>query len=1406
MESVLVNDHDASMDSSDMSQEDAAATGSGVHPTAIHPPASPRVEEGTQPGGRPHKPPVASPSRKDRLAAAKRRSAAARSSPTRNRARNEYNIDNEALDFFRSVVAQRSTDPRWAAAPKSPQTEDEEGNATNSMEMAATQQRIEDSHHEQGSPAKGSLSRDVQRVNRFHDVLFNPKPKPAGNVPSGETGKHAKNAMGKESVSKGQPRSAPSAEAERIELSKSPAKDVSMQGDMHESDPMPKEGRNGAEEFSPDDAMWQPLVASDVAKLKRGAMSDDGRGLSEKDGSRPVHEEIGGAGELSKPGKLVIPSMWSANQHALPTLDETQETEGSIATGITNNYALAMIRDNKERMRRFEEAYNAIMQATDAHQRPDNDAEIMARWLQEGGKRWARDPSMPSAVSIDGREYADYQRTPTIPVKQRIEAALRNDDGDTPRLNDQAAYEHWLAYERKLGQPGDGGSEQPRPMPNQSLPKGFGVSHRPSKLDAQAMEKESSNPEQTPSTPAKLQMDSMRQEEVDETRLHGRAAHEFWRQRMSQPDGGGNLRTELTSIAAPNATTSQEGASLAKKKLSDAESTGATTKTTELVSEHDESNLNLLGNLHIEESSPETLKNELMKWREKFRGPESPSRAKGVSAGDEMEGGEISVPEESVGNRLQGDDQQQSEQQNKSVPSGIDTRQLAAAALAKDSLLAHMFEGSIIDTDGTEISFNSLSDEAYVLRMQSLLLSPSIITKRYQQALTVIEGRRWNQLSYLLSANPWLMEMKDVRNDQTLVHALSLFGGGPNDADPLPAQLAEIVIDYDPSVAHKLDVEGNLPLHFAAAAGNVTMIRELGRRFPSAASVQNHNDLLPLHLAIMACDLFPSGVQAVEQILALFPGATRVRDNDKNTPLHVASSLRGAVGAHVVNLLVEHCDGDAYSEKNKLGDSPLATAIKSTAGSQVVEALLTTSEGQSVVLETNAASQNALHLALGSECDTAVVFSLLKAAPSTATIRDGRGLLPIEIAYMNSLQDEVFFAITIIDLPIDLGAKDGAILRRGFGTSWLYLLCETNDACVRVVNSVLDSCSFPQRIALCFATIGDKRDRTIAISRATPLSKQALRRAVGSIERFELVGDEKKSRLFLQQIQQFRDALRAQEDDQAGKKANIICYTSAYDYSRNVKHLQPNALDPNLFEELSYFTIKGIEALRSSGVLHCVAVEKPTLSLANVVSGMKRQHRSDLTILGRYYGKCRSILRQTAKALRHLHANNIVHGLLDANHIGKFDDKWKVSGLIGSIVWGGEFTKSRLGTHSPPEAFVLIRHKHSRESNVSLDSSLEAEPAVDVWAFGKLMYEVLVGEPLFTAFSEETQSDIPRCIFAWDASNVLRASQMLVDRRVGPAGIDLISRCLQQNSTSRMSMEDILQHPFWKDKDAFNFS
>ena len=781
---------------------------------------------------------------------------------------------------------------------------------------------------------------------------------------------------------------------------------------------------------------------------------------------------------------------------------------------------------------------------------------------------------------------------------------------------------------------------------------------------------------------------------------------------------------------------------------------------------------------------------------------------------------------------------------------------LDVANLVRQSL-SQKLDRSVIDTDGTATDITGgYDDEQHMDKIGSLLMSPALLTKRYLQALEAIELRNWDQVSFLINADPWLMEMKDLRNDQYLIHLLALFGVGQLDGDdvtaqqPAPKELIQTMLEHDPSVAHKLDYEGNLPLHMAAASGNIDMIHELGLRFPGAASVQNHDGFLPLHLAIMSCALFPTGEQAVSLILALFHGGVCVKDNDGNTPLHtVARTLKGDVGVDIIYQLTTVCNKLAHDNpahlrecmganvkkpkhfddtatmittttdpftdtsglqdssvgsffclaKNNSGDTPLARAIKSLAGWQVIEALLNMSGGRLAALEKNDAAQNALHLALEVDFnDASVVLAILKTAPSAAPIVDGSGILPIQLACMNNLQREIILAISIIDLPIDLGTRQEAILRNGFGSSWWFLVCESDDRYVDIVAEILSMCSHPQKTALCLIRGAHTGTNKSAISCATSRCKMALMGSLRFLGRFEFTGDDQTIDMTSKSAKQFRaiDFGAPEKPFDDGRKVMIRCYVNDVEYIKENRLFNQISLSEELFEDVGHFSLAENEpnAPYNIPVKHCVSMSTPSMSLARVIAGMPKNHnyRRNAKSLKRYYGKVTHILQQTAKALSHLHENKIVHCRVDSHHIGKFNDIWKLTGLIGSFVSGSKLSTQHLGPNFPPEAF-------------SSNTALRALPLLDVWSFGKLMYEVFVGESLFAPFQEE--GDDHMILLSWNERHRAIVADHLNEARIGSTGIDLITRCFCKRIEQRFSsMTEVAQHSFWHDANAFEIN
>lgn len=175
-------------------------------------------------------------------------------------------------------------------------------------------------------------------------------------------------------------------------------------------------------------------------------------------------------------------------------------------------------------------------------------------------------------------------------------------------------------------------------------------------------------------------------------------------------------------------------------------------------------------------------------------------------------------------------------------------RRLHQQVMENSALLNDDHNHSIIDTDGSDVSQDRLDPNF----LSNLLLSPTILTKRHQQAIRAIESRNWEQVAYLLSANPWLAEMTDLKSNQYLLHKLALYGTGLEDAAKAPGNVNTDLIRMFPAAVHKFDVDGNLPLHMATASANVEMINLLGDRFPSGASVRNEDGMLVSKLVYAA--------------------------------------------------------------------------------------------------------------------------------------------------------------------------------------------------------------------------------------------------------------------------------------------------------------------------------------------------------------------------------------------------------------------------------------------------------------------------------------------------------------------------------------------------------------------------
>jgi serine/threonine protein kinase len=174
-----------------------------------------------------------------------------------------------------------------------------------------------------------------------------------------------------------------------------------------------------------------------------------------------------------------------------------------------------------------------------------------------------------------------------------------------------------------------------------------------------------------------------------------------------------------------------------------------------------------------------------------------------------------------------------------------------------------------------------------------------------------------------------------------------------------------------------------------------------------------------------------------------------------------------------------------------------------------------------------------------------------------------------------------------------------------------------------------------------------------------------------------------------------------------------------------------------------------------------------------------------------------------------LHEVGVVHGDVCLENCGKFEDKWKLMSSLGMQPIGKRFDSARMGESSPPEAVEMLhnvvetRGQESSSRRATFKGDIVAGPAVDMWAFGKLIYEVLTGEPLIRFDSNKDTRYDNRALLklvGWNEGDLRNVVNSLEDSGVSNLGVDLVSHCLLPDPSERPStMDEILDHPFWKD-------
>jgi len=173
--------------------------------------------------------------------------------------------------------------------------------------------------------------------------------------------------------------------------------------------------------------------------------------------------------------------------------------------------------------------------------------------------------------------------------------------------------------------------------------------------------------------------------------------------------------------------------------------------------------------------------------------------------------------------------------------------------------------------------------------------------------------------------------------------------------------------------------------------------------------------------------------------------------------------------------------------------------------------------------------------------------------------------------------------------------------------------------------------------------------------------------------------------------------------------------------------------------------------------------------LGELYKYLKSQHEQRLT-----HSRAARYLLQLVSALNYCHSKGVIHRDLKLENILlSADDQVKLSDFGSSVHAGGHRRSTLCGTLDYLAPEIVTGQKHDQ--------------AVDRWALGIILYELLVGRPPFEAPEEiATVELIKEC-----------AQSLKFPEHVDLDAQDLISRLLQHNPDDRIALSDIPSHPFF---------
>lgn len=465
------------------------------------------------------------------------------------------------------------------------------------------------------------------------------------------------------------------------------------------------------------------------------------------------------------------------------------------------------------------------------------------------------------------------------------------------------------------------------------------------------------------------------------------------------------------------------------------------------------------------------------------------------------------------------------------------------------------------------------------------------------------------------------------------------------------------------------------------------------------------------------------------------------------------------------------------------------------------------------------------------------------------TVKDDRtGKLPIQVATENELSMFIIYRLLKQDMPIDLKERVEVRLIPHF-YSWNHILLNVGDRYYQVVSKILQQCTQPQVLALAHV---EDAEGNIALASATPICRHEIRVMLRLFNTLELVKQRPAFTNGASDTEIFY-ALRyepppEQSDlfttDYDGKDDDAEDYTE--DWDDDLSQMSDASGRAKINEEANLSVAEKLKVIRHEKGQHVIAKITPRSDIVerelrvrkdynlsrhyvpSVISvhhtvhhgayqsasaeaaycitmegadATVEHHMLDYRRAGKAYPS--NELRRIGVSLLHLHENGLIHTDFGPHSVGKFGPLFKMLG-VGGCVRLGDNTDPKHGIYQPPEAIlvenIMVDDKERKTAKVI---SLQASPAIDLWAFGHMVYESVAGATL-SAYSHRGQrvksSNLAK-IAKWDDHSLQRALRHISED--DQLARNVITKLLNPDPEKRFSsVRDAIADPFFsKDVD-----